>query len=115
MQQQRKHVVALSCRATAGHEIEPCRHAVFIRPPLTPRSPGRRVSSGIPRHARPPLPCTVPHRCQWAAASWGPPPSLAGPMLRALPEQRRHSGCTVPSKIPLRVGLAPLLSLSLSL
>jgi len=101
-QQRMKHVAVLCCRATGGHEVEPRRRAVFIRPPLTTRSTTGRVSAGIPRHTRPPRPRAAPPSLPGVAAPWGPPPSPHRPCVR------RHRRIEAPLRLHLQAPLSAL-------
>ena len=91
-------MAVLCCRATGGHEVEPRRRAVFIRPPLTTRSTA--LATPV-HHALAPL----HRRCRRVAAPWGPPPSPHRPCAGAVAEQRCRSDCTYMLLLSLPIGL----------
>jgi len=95
-QQRRKHVAALCCRATGGHEVEPRRRAVFIRPPLTTRSTTGRVSAGIPRHTRPPRPRAAPPSSAAGCSAVGVS-ALPSPALCSAPSPNRGAAQIAPA------------------
>jgi len=89
-------VAALCCRATGGHEVEPRRRAVFIRPPLTTRSTTGRVSAGIPRHTRPPRPRAAPPSSAAGCSAVGVS-ALPSPALCSAPSPNRGAAQIAPA------------------
>ena len=89
-------MAVLCCRATGGHEVEPRRRAVFIRPPFTTRSTAGRVSAGIPRHARPPRPCAAPPSSPAGCSAVGAS-ALPSPALCSAPSPNRGAARIAPA------------------
>lgn len=81
-------------RQSGDHEVEPCRRAVSIRPPLPSRSTtGRGLPEDFSTHPSATSSAVPLHRRHWRAAApwWLRPPSSA---LLSAQEWRCHSSCT---------------------